>query len=591
MRSLFRFPFAPRGSSRGRFCIAVRRARSSRLEVGPWRLLAAIVSVDALVPCCAFSAQYELDPNGSGLFSTIQDAVDFASPGDILLLGDGLYTGFGNRDIDFRGKNLILRSQSGNPENCVLDVEGDRSVPHRAFVFRSGETADARIESITMRGGRSSGAVWPTASGGAVLCTNESAPTFVDCVFEDNAADTDGGAVSCRESSPRFIGCRFLGNSAPFGGAVFVDRPCLLEAEYPVTPPPPFALEECELVANSAGDGGAVYARGLHTGLLVIDCTFRDNMADQGGALKLHGATGTFTRCLVAGNWASDVGGGFALESSIFCANGPVSGGDPLPIQMEECTLVGNSAWIGGGAYVLGYGVSLAHCTLAGNGASAGGGLYARALYEEIPAALEVDNTIIAFGPEGEAIYADEISPVTLGCSDLFGNAGGDWVDDIAEQFGFNGNLSADPLFCDPGGDNYRLLEGSPCASDPEVCGFVGAYPLGCVPAGVDAELDPPRTELWFQSTPNPFVDRLNIELTLREAGSVVLRLFDVRGREVALHDLGWLDAGTNATTWVPRIEGHIGNASDASSNGAGVFFVRAETAGRTETQKVIRVR
>jgi hypothetical protein len=32
------------------------------------------------------------------------------------------------------------------------------------------------------------------------------------------------------------------------------------------------------------------------------------------------------------------------------------------------------------------------------------------------------------------------------------GNGGGDWVGGIADQHGVRGNISADPLFCDPAG-------------------------------------------------------------------------------------------------------------------------------------------
>ena len=51
----------------------------------------------------------------------------------------------------------------------------------------------------------------------------------------------------------------------------------------------------------------------------------------------------------------------------------------------------------------------------------------------------------------------------------------------VAWQYGVEGNISADPLFCDPGGDDFRLQEGSPCGPDynPD-CGLIGAWPVGC---------------------------------------------------------------------------------------------------------------
>ncbi len=68
-----------------------------------------------------------------------------------------------------------------------------------------------------------------------------------------------------------------------------------------------------------------------------------------------------------------------------------------------------------------------------------------------------------------------------LYCSDVYGNAGGDWVDCIWNQGGQNGNFSADPLFCDPDNGDFGLRSASPCApqQNPD-CGLIGAHDVGC---------------------------------------------------------------------------------------------------------------
>jgi hypothetical protein len=73
----------------------------------------------------------------------------------------------------------------------------------------------------------------------------------------------------------------------------------------------------------------------------------------------------------------------------------------------------------------------------------------------------------------------------------VYGNAGGDWVDGIAGQYGVSGNFAEDPLFCERERLDVRdfLHSDSPCASGP--CGLIGARPVACgessVPGGAGA--------------------------------------------------------------------------------------------------------
>ncbi|RLG23089.1 hypothetical protein DRN85_10025, partial [Methanosarcinales archaeon] len=101
------------------------------------------------------------DPNSPCYpgYCTIQDAIDAAQsgvagpyivegddaadpplpaieerPGDIVVAANGVYTGQGNRDLDFHGKLITVRSEFG-PANCTIDCGGSANNPHRAFVF------------------------------------------------------------------------------------------------------------------------------------------------------------------------------------------------------------------------------------------------------------------------------------------------------------------------------------------------------------------------------------------------------------------------------------------------------------------------
>jgi hypothetical protein len=111
---------------------------------------------------------------------------------------------------------------------------------------------------------------------------------------------------------------------------------------------------------------------------------------------------------------------------------------------------------------------------------SAPGGAAARVWMDCAPS---FDNSILAFGEFGAAVFCMGGGSATLTCCDLFGNAGGDWVGCLSGQLEVSGNLSADPLFCAPGEGNLHLRKDSPCAEfsppNPE-CSLIGAYPVEC---------------------------------------------------------------------------------------------------------------
>jgi len=51
--------------------------------------------------------------------STIQEAIDAAVDGDIIIIADDTYTGPDNKNLDFAGRAITLMSENG-PNNCML---------------------------------------------------------------------------------------------------------------------------------------------------------------------------------------------------------------------------------------------------------------------------------------------------------------------------------------------------------------------------------------------------------------------------------------------------------------------------------------
>lgn len=101
----------------------------------------------------AQAATYLVTPDGSGDFPTIQAALDATLEADIIELADGFYCGEGNRDLDFAGKAVMLRSVSDDPTTCVIDCQGSLEDPHRGFHFYANEGPFTVIRGLTVTGG------------------------------------------------------------------------------------------------------------------------------------------------------------------------------------------------------------------------------------------------------------------------------------------------------------------------------------------------------------------------------------------------------------------------------------------------------
>lgn len=159
-----------------------------------------------------------ISSDGTGAYPTIQDAIFWARSGDVIVLADGIYSGEGNRDINFMGKKITVRSQNGNPELCVIDCRDESGALHRGFVFQNQEGSGSVLEGIGITNGnvRSSSIDWPF--GGGILCRDSSSPTLRNLALVGNTASSGGGLACFGNSTPLVVESLFEGNMAQFNG-------------------------------------------------------------------------------------------------------------------------------------------------------------------------------------------------------------------------------------------------------------------------------------------------------------------------------------------------------------------------------------
>ena len=204
------------------------------MKVLPLPLPPIQILILTMIAFLATGAAAEIYVVESGGPLTIQAAIDQCVNGDVVELMDGVYTGDGNRDLVFDGKEITVRSASGDPTTCIIDCEGSDSERHRGFILIGGETLNSVIEGVTIRGGYHS---W----GGGVYCEYA---TIRNCHFLDNKG-TEGGGITMKASGV-IEDCLFVGNHAFNGGGISVC--CHYGAMASVT--------RCTFVGNTADEYG-----------------------------------------------------------------------------------------------------------------------------------------------------------------------------------------------------------------------------------------------------------------------------------------------------------------------------------------------
>jgi len=383
-----------------------------------------------------------VDDDGPADFNTIQAAINDANDGDVIVVKPGRYTGDGNRNIDYHGKAITVRSVEPNDIqtvavtiiDCNGTVDPDR---RRGFYFHNDEGPDSVLDGLTITNGAA-------YFGGGIWC--DSSPTVSNCIISNNKAvygncvwgpcPSDGGGMACRDCDgrPRIINCRFISNWASgMGGAL------------------------------------AVFAASPR----VTDCSFTANSADRGGAIASTYGSATFIGCTFNANSAGVCGGGMYTTG--------MDTGLVEKRRLINCLFSGNSAEeAGGAAYVDGSHLAFANCTFAGNWAPHGSGMtcYSWRSWSQKVYPGKVDITNCIFWNHSDEILNDDGSTIAL----TFGNVQGGRTEiyDPCEGLLWGvGNVDVEPYFVRRGywadvSDSNVTAE----PNDPNAVWFEGDYHL-----------------------------------------------------------------------------------------------------------------
>lgn len=186
---------------------------------------------------------------------------------------------------------------------------------------------------------------------------------------------------------------------------------------------------------------GFVIRNGLNSGILCRNSgpTVTNNVitGNSGGGIYCVDSTSLVAGNMISANTSSRGGG-------MYCQNSRT--------RITGNVIVGNGATNqGGGIYARSYPVTITNNTIVANSARYAGGFYS------YMSDAQVTNNIISFNSSG---IQREQAGLILQSNCVFGNTAYDYYSSLQPGAG---DISADPLFADPAGGNYRLRWYSPC--------------------------------------------------------------------------------------------------------------------------------
>ncbi len=208
---------------------------------------------------------------------------------------------------DFDGNDVVV-PPTGQGRGEIPDLPEFQNYDENAHHVVSGRdlTMPTRVDGFTIRGGNAD-FDGDAFTGGAGMILERSNASVSDCVFEFNRCGLEepdvggfGGALFLRVGDYEITDCLFLTNRGMNGGAMGIYSPGETQ---PVTA----RIAGCEFDGNFAEQqtGGAIWSASV-LDLVVIDCIFRDNFAQYGGAIidsePRQPASKTFLGCRFVGN-------------------------------------------------------------------------------------------------------------------------------------------------------------------------------------------------------------------------------------------------------------------------------------------------
>ena len=553
-----------------------------------------------------------VNPDGTGDFTNISEALDVMNAGDSLIIADGVYEGTMNTGLAIPKDNITISSENGY-ENCVID--GNELYPAFMCGFKDGITFAGITFSHCYHNGY-----------GGAISTNGSV-TFINCSFEECSSEYDGGAIWAVGGTYLEVkDCLFENCDADEGGAAYIElieQVNLHNTEFSSCQSNEFSggalllnvintvdMQNCsfyDCVAFTAGDGGGVSAAdvfsmqikysdfnecqaavsggGMYTDgcqdVFIDSCYFMYNQAGSGGALKMIDSYVDITHCEIGFNEAT-VGSGFYIgnNSLIMIDNS---------LFYENSCMDTNSK--GGALYVNDGVAAVINSTISDNIVNTqGGGISHLGSHQ-----MSIYNTILWNNCPTD-IWAVDSTKINIAYSD------------VTEPWSGQGNISADPLFVDVSTQNYHFDELSPCidvgrnnyvqvetdldahvriwdgSGIGEAIVDMGCYEYGAPIYAIDDEIPEENIASLIKNFPNPFAHETQIKFYIPTLQECVIEIYNIKGQKVKTLVREDMQAGFHSARW-------DGTDSQSREVANGIYFYVLKTGEQKAVKKLVYIK
>ena len=236
--------------------------------------------------------------------------------------------------------------------------------------------------------------------GGAVYLENASDSDFERCIFVNNNASVNGGAIDWHEGSSegKILSSSFEDNSAKNnGGAVFWAGHDGM-------------ISDSNFTLNTADKGGAVFWGGMNG--KINNSRFISNNASQGGAIYLQ-------NCTHGSNINIDIEESYFENNTATNEGGAVNWNSGTGVDIKKSTFINNTANLGGAIFITGSDGEVIDSLFALNEAILGGAVYLNNKDLTVTSSdFEYNNAI-----QGGAIYMAGVNDEINNCNFNYNNA------------------------------------------------------------------------------------------------------------------------------------------------------------------------